>query len=59
MDPASQMTLQLLMRTLTRINADDLAAIRTETLSQVLSILLQLAERISDVLDDRHESRRS
>lgn len=54
MDPLSAMTVSTLLRTLARINRNDLEGLRSETLSQLLSILLQLAERISDELDDRH-----
>lgn len=53
MDPASQMTLRLLMKTLVRIREDDLAHFETETLKQLLSILIQLGVMVSETLHQR------
>lgn len=53
MDPASAMTVRLFLKVLREVGNGSAGILPTETLSRMLSLLLQAAERVSDELDER------
>ena len=49
----SQMTLRIFLNSLQTLNRENVARFHTETLRHLLHFLLQAAEAVSDVLDER------
>lgn len=53
MDPASAMTVRMFLKVLIEVGNGSASILPTETLSRMLSLLLQASERVSDELDSR------